>query len=506
MAPQLRPLPHRHRNKFSSTKSIVSSIELKRGRENLEINDSVDRLSDLPDPVLCHILSFMDTKYAVAASVLSTRWKHLNTYVPDIILDDSLTKKEYDGHLGRPDFGLFGLRQIMMKDVPYINKFHLTCDTSFEVLLLKLIVTASVRLNVREVYMFLGKRGDFDILPPSFFTCTSLVDLKLSGIRTSLVVPSLVDLPNLKVLHLHGHYVNSVEEGSVNRLLRGCKLLEDLSISCCEVGILELSFPFLRKFSFEEDVFFECEKPSVVEFVMDTPNLEVFKYWGHHVAKSLCMKTLAAPHARAEINLTCSSDHRYFDDDDHIWKDMWKDTREFINCLCGLRSLHLSSKALKSMYPGGYLPSPYEDPVFKTLIELELGRCNFKKLPSILVCAPLLEVLVMRGRGEQIYPEYSPEESLPLSSSEILPECLAKHLRIVEFKAFAETDEAFELVKYILRNGCVMEMMRFSKERFKTRVKDLSDEARSRILSFPRCSTTCKIVFDEMKKKQGYGF
>ncbi|KAI9178362.1 hypothetical protein LWI28_025639 [Acer negundo] len=36
----------------------------------------VDRLTDLPDPVIHHILSLMDTKYAVQTCVLSGKWRY----------------------------------------------------------------------------------------------------------------------------------------------------------------------------------------------------------------------------------------------------------------------------------------------------------------------------------------------------------------------------------------------------------------------------------------------
>lgn len=55
-----------------------------------------DRISKLPDAVLCHILSFMPTKYAVLTSVLSKRWQYLWTCVNTLDLDNSLLFHEPD--------------------------------------------------------------------------------------------------------------------------------------------------------------------------------------------------------------------------------------------------------------------------------------------------------------------------------------------------------------------------------------------------------------------------
>ncbi|XP_027114639.1 putative F-box/LRR-repeat protein At5g02930 [Coffea arabica] len=48
----------------------------------------VDRISGLPDAVLCHILSHLPTKLAAATSVLliSTRWRYIFASVPNIDL------------------------------------------------------------------------------------------------------------------------------------------------------------------------------------------------------------------------------------------------------------------------------------------------------------------------------------------------------------------------------------------------------------------------------------
>ncbi|CAN0842165.1 FBD-associated F-box protein At5g18780 [Linum grandiflorum] len=60
---------------------------------NISQRDRPDRLSYLPDPVLHHILSFLDTKHAVQTSVLSRPWRHLWRHVPLITLRRDSSEK-----------------------------------------------------------------------------------------------------------------------------------------------------------------------------------------------------------------------------------------------------------------------------------------------------------------------------------------------------------------------------------------------------------------------------
>lgn len=50
-----------------------------------------DRVSDLPDPILCHILSFLPTEFAARTSILSKRWKPIWLSVPTIDLMETFS-------------------------------------------------------------------------------------------------------------------------------------------------------------------------------------------------------------------------------------------------------------------------------------------------------------------------------------------------------------------------------------------------------------------------------
>jgi len=49
--------------------------------------ETKDRLSDLPESVILHLLSFLNAKYAVQTCVLSTRWRNLWKLLPVLIFN-----------------------------------------------------------------------------------------------------------------------------------------------------------------------------------------------------------------------------------------------------------------------------------------------------------------------------------------------------------------------------------------------------------------------------------
>uniref|UniRef100_A0A2N9G528 F-box domain-containing protein n=1 Tax=Fagus sylvatica TaxID=28930 RepID=A0A2N9G528_FAGSY len=91
-------------------------------------NNNIDKISNLPDSILCHILSFLPTIEAVATSILSSRWTPLWTLVPNLDFDvdelnETLTSSSSDQcHFS---FAQILSRVWALRNVNSVEKFQL---------------------------------------------------------------------------------------------------------------------------------------------------------------------------------------------------------------------------------------------------------------------------------------------------------------------------------------------------------------------------------------------
>ncbi|XP_058733919.1 F-box/LRR-repeat protein 13-like [Vicia villosa] len=67
-------------------------IPFNNGRGMHDSEENRDRLSDLPDCLLLHILSYLNSIHAVQTCILSTRWRHLWKHIPTVKLKHSTVK------------------------------------------------------------------------------------------------------------------------------------------------------------------------------------------------------------------------------------------------------------------------------------------------------------------------------------------------------------------------------------------------------------------------------
>ncbi|XP_039024829.1 FBD-associated F-box protein At4g10400-like [Hibiscus syriacus] len=234
---------------------LVQRLSKKRSVEKEKGQKHIDQLSNLPDSIICHILSFLPTKLSVATSTLSKRWKHLWTAVPVL----SFSSAEFIGTLG-----------------------------SF--------VDSIVERNVQELKLSLNFSHVPTVrLPGRLFACRTLVSLKLID-NIFIDLPENVCLQNLRTLQLERlHYAN---EGSFNILLSGCPVLEDLRLNlknyeANDHGLL-ISAPLLERIELSQKNFnvlnFQIDSSSLVEAIIDIHNA-LFSMAFHEFHNLVCLET-----------------------------------------------------------------------------------------------------------------------------------------------------------------------------------------------------------------------
>ncbi|KAB2614111.1 FBD-associated F-box protein [Pyrus ussuriensis x Pyrus communis] len=233
-----------------------------------------DRISELPDEILCHLLSFLPTLHAVRTTILSTRWNNVWCTSAPISL-------QFDSR----DFSSGPQQQTrFMRFVDCVMKL---CGSSCNIRRLCLHchsfafkdedfsrihrwISTAIKNNVIDLDLYLFSNNNYDSfekieMPPSVFQCRSLVSLKLDTNCLTYSPSTSGCFPSLK--HLHVTFRDYINEGRV-KIFLNCPALEDLTIVGNVGGdVLELniSAPQMKTLTTDN---LDCK------FFVDAPRLE----------------------------------------------------------------------------------------------------------------------------------------------------------------------------------------------------------------------------------------
>lgn len=190
-----------------------------------------DRLSDLPDFVLLHILKFMNAKQAVQTCVLSKRWKNLWKCLTKLALNSS-------DFTGLTYFSKFVSWILSNRDDSIsLTDIDLKRKGCIETELLDYVMTYAVSHNVQmlSIEVNLNFEHGFKLHPCVFF-CKSLTYLKLSiwAIPWMTELPSSLHLPALKNLHLE-HVTFAANENGCAEPFSNCHTLSTLVLDRCNL-------------------------------------------------------------------------------------------------------------------------------------------------------------------------------------------------------------------------------------------------------------------------------
>ncbi|CAJ2639072.1 F-box/FBD/LRR-repeat protein At4g00160-like [Trifolium pratense] len=197
---------------------------------------AADRISELPDPILSHILSFIPTKLAATTSILSKRWKSVWHSVLTLDFDDQ-TFKDFDSLTS------FMLSTISSRDINLpIHSFAFKCvDKTFspydlKVLNLYVIFAVEQKLENLSLHMPLGCVSKLFFQNPNeidlsrVFSCRTLQVLDLSRLILKDITFQPLDLPLLKTLRWDFVLFKNINQ--VIELLSSCPILEELHVRC----------------------------------------------------------------------------------------------------------------------------------------------------------------------------------------------------------------------------------------------------------------------------------
>jgi hypothetical protein len=198
----------------------------------------VDRISNLPDPILHNI------QEAVRTCVLSKRWERLwaSMQLLDLSLPDFKTRRPRV----EKRFIRFFNSLLSQRDLSNLHTFRLFCDEdNFNVC--HRSMTAWILYAVNHNAKVIKVDGClYRKLPQDIFTSSSLQELILdiSGLGIGIIIARGVNLPRLKKLHLCG--IMSRRWTILRNLLSGCPALEDLSLRACSIDMSLISSPQLK--------------------------------------------------------------------------------------------------------------------------------------------------------------------------------------------------------------------------------------------------------------------
>jgi hypothetical protein len=242
--------------------------------ENKENDEGEDRLSDLPDCILIHILSFLYTKHVVRTCVLSKRWRHLWKHIPTLILHSSrfFAVKKFD---------IFVAKILSLRDTSTeLHSLDLDHFGVIEPQLLKNIIDYVCSHNTHIWELGISVCGDSGLIMSCVSSCHALTSLKLSLYSADRydffgeTFPKSLNLPALTSLDLTNFKFCRGESGCAepflaftklkNLFIRSCKLRDTkiliissatlvnlvLHNNSIDIAKIELSTPSLCTFDF----------------------------------------------------------------------------------------------------------------------------------------------------------------------------------------------------------------------------------------------------------------
>ncbi|KAF5727970.1 putative F-box/LRR-repeat protein [Tripterygium wilfordii] len=413
---------------------------------------TIDFFSRLTNLMLVYIISFLPFKDAARTSVLSKRWYQVWHSTRNVEFNENFFVKPGDEESEeitekqRRAFVDFTRRWMLTYNGEVIDTLSLTFSRprKFSSEMNECINFAITRNVQRLVLDFSDPttvhRGVFE-LPPFVYGHEGLKSLKLFSCNFD--VSRLNNFNALKELSLGWIKVSM---STIKDLLRKCPSLESLSLkNCSSVDHIEISAPDLRLRSL---VFDKCELDQPY-LMIKAPNLRVLKYSG-----DLPTFEFWRPESLVEADLDFASETEFEEVGDLV--------QEILREIACVQVLTVCSYLLQ-VIPSGTEPLGMEVAlnVRHLILKTELHSNVFFGIKFMLKSCPVLETLTIQLGPARMFSDYEPPFVLRprvfWKGSQVVFDCLANTLKVVEVQNFKGSENEINLLNYLIKLGKVLE-------------------------------------------------
>ncbi|KAK9069567.1 hypothetical protein SSX86_011471 [Deinandra increscens subsp. villosa] len=407
-------------------------------------DDMIDYISNLPDSILHHILSFLPTKEVVKTSKLSKRWKTMWVSAPNLDFDDGLLYPYDVDFQHSTSFINFVERILSLRDASKIDKFRLSCCVCFNPSQISSWISNVIMHNVQELDLSIFSEYA-SVIPQSIFDCKSLVILKIN-LDHVIEIPSRISLPCLKTLHLS--LVIFPNDDSTENLFSSCLVLEELALMDCmfmNLKNITISSLTLKRLTIHD---LPCYMPSGRKIKIDAKNLTYLEFMGD-LSSEVILNSVSSL-AKACINIP----YLYYYPEEVACCIV-----DILKRLQNVVFLSVSNCAMESLVFAGSMLDRF--PVFPNLTHLvltmKIWNDSFRGFMHFLNFCPTLQSIDLSEGFERLM-RLDENDSIWLS----VPLCISYHLKTLTSKNFQANDSEICFLKCVLKYARVLEKMNVS--------------------------------------------
>ncbi|CDP11865.1 unnamed protein product [Coffea canephora] len=490
-----------------------------------------DRISDLPDAVIHHILFLLPIRSIAQTSILSKRWRQIWYTFPDLdftsigAVADAPVKNATDSKK---------LHSLLAKGAEFIsqvlalrdhNKYSDLRVLRFRACLsfsrLNGLIRRAIRFNVQELDIEVTT-NDFFNFPRSVVLSQSLRIFRLKSQYPGFRLPpvtilkggfgSLLSLSLSRVILYDQPSLLNLFSGSSFPMLKklsleifiglkhlsvSCRGLEDLTLeNCFQLEDLEICSPKLENLRIV-GCFDAYSSSSWLK--IDGPRIKMI-FWSHNSIPANCsVENLISLH-EAFVG--------FFVLHEDISAAKLRSVSNFLSGLSHSQSLILESPCIEILSKNYHFGGVFQYP-FSRLISMELqtgfNTHNLPGLAGLFRNSPKVHTLIMkidevqnaerRKWNRDLWESSSSGEERFWESQSQAMNSFLHHLKVVKIHGFSECENDISLVKFFLKHGKVLQEMFLSSSLSKPGNSLEREKIKSQIMGFSRASSNAKIWF-----------